>query len=164
MNEQNIIEEQSYSQGSYSKAVSVTHSRQLLMSANPPLDRRSLLPAYPTFNRHASALSRDHHSFHQPFTLIDQSNDISIRPFFVCLYQHLYSNLARRFYWDNVILDYNYECLRECLNMMVQERIRYGLHPEDTAGSELFRFDEYALAIEFYLQIDGKLSFFIITH
>ena len=117
------------------------HIRPLIPS-NPIINRLSLLPAYPTFDRFGpinrdhlllanvprreltveQRRHRDHHSFHQPFTLIDQSNDIAVQPFFVYIYQHMYADLARRFHVDNAILDYNYERLRECINIMTQER------------------------------------------
>ena len=69
----------------------------------------------------------------------------------------MYADLARRFHVDNAILDYNYERLRECINIVTQERIRHGLYPANTVGSVQLRIDEYALALEFYLQIDGTL-------
>lgn len=149
---------------------------QPLVPGNPPLNRLCLLAAYPTFDRFGS-VSRDHlllpnvprreltteqqrrrtyHEFHQPFTLIDQSADISVRPFFVYVYQQLYEDLGRRCHLDNAILDYNYERLRQCLNVMTQERIQYGFCPETVVGSEQMRIDEYALAMEFYLQMDGQ--------
>ena len=99
---------------------------------------------------------RSHHTFHQPFTLIDQSTDISVRPFFAYIYQQLYEDIGRRCHLDNAILDYNYERLRQCLNIMTQERIRYGFYAETVVGSEQLRIDEYALAMEFYLQMDGQ--------
>ena len=159
--------------------VSVSAPRlQPAIPPNPPINRLFLLPAYPTFDRYG-AINRDHlllaniprraltneqqrrrdyHSFHQPFTLIDQSNDVTVRPFFVSIYHHMYEDLTQRFHVDNAILDYNYERLRQCIHIMTQERVRYGLDPQNTMGREQLRIDEYALALEFYLQIDGKFD------
>ena len=150
---------------------------QPFISSNPIINRLSLLPAYPTFDRFGpinrdhlllanvprreltteQRRRRDHHSFHQPFTLIDQSSGITVQPFFVHIYQHMYADLTRRFHVDNAIIDYNYERLRECINIVTQERIRHGLYPANMVGSVQLRIDEYALALEFYLQIDGML-------
>ena len=150
-----------------------------MISPNANVDRLILLPAYPTFDRFGP-INRDHlllanvprqeltieqrrrrdrHSFHQPFAVIDHTVDGAARPFLVCLYQVLYGDLARRFQVDNAILDYNYERLRQCLNIMSQERIRHGLLPSMIVGSEQLRIDEYPLALEFYLQIDDRVFF-----
>ena len=156
---------------------------QPVIPGNPLLNRLLLLPAYPTFDRFGPVNQdhlllanvpgreltreqqrrRSHREFHQPFTLIDQSADVSVRPFFVYIHQQLYEDLNRRCYLDNAILDYNYERLRQCLNTMIQERIRYGLTSETTVGNEQLRIDEYALAMEFYLQIDGQSSLILPT-
>ncbi|CAF4322174.1 unnamed protein product, partial [Adineta steineri] len=145
----------------------------------PIMNRLSLLPAYPTFDRfrpinrdhlllanvscqeltHEQQRRRNHYTFHHPFTIIDQSVDISVRPFFIYIYHHLYEDLAQRFHLNNAILDYNYERLRQCLNIMTQERIQYDYLSETTIGSEQLRIDEYALGLEFYLQIDDELFF-----
>ncbi|CAF1538664.1 unnamed protein product [Adineta steineri] len=135
------------------------------------MHRLSLLPAYPTFDRFGP-INRDHlllaniscsnltkeqrqrrtyYSFHQPFTLTDQSVHISVRSPFMKIYDELYGDLTKRFQIDDAILDYNYQRLHTCMNIMVQERIRYGLLPMDTTGMEELRFVEHALAIEFYL-------------
>ena len=40
---------------------------------------------------------------------------------------------------DNAFLDYNYERLRECINSMAKERIRYGLLPMTIVESEQYQ-------------------------
>ncbi|CAF1358586.1 unnamed protein product [Adineta steineri] len=152
---------------------------QPLKCSNPIMNRLSLLPAYPTFDRFGP-INRDHlllaniscsnltkeqrqrrtyHSFHQPFTLTDESNDISVRSHFMKIYDKLYGDLSERFQIDNAILDYNYERIRTCMNIMVQERIRYRSLAMDTIGMEELRIVEHALAMEFYLQLDDELFF-----
>ena len=150
-----------------------------MISPNPSVDRLTLLPAYPTFDRFGpinrdhlllanvarqeltveQRRRRDHHSFHQPFAVIDHTVDGATQPFLIYLYQQLYGDLVGRFQVDNAILDFNYERLRQCINVFTQERIRHGLLPPLTVGSEQLRIDEYALALEFYLQIDDRLFF-----
>ncbi|CAF1451534.1 unnamed protein product [Adineta steineri] len=158
---------------------SIKQEIQPLKCSNPVVNRLSLLPAYPTFDRFGP-INRDHlllanipsrnltneqrqrrtyHSFHQPFTLTDQSVHISVRSPFMKIYDTLYGDLTERFQIDNAILDYNYERLHTCMNIMVQERIRYGLLAMDTIGMEELRIVEHALAMEFYLQIDDELFF-----
>ena len=149
-----------------------------LKCSNPVVDRLSLLPAYPTFDRFGP-INRDHlllgnvpyqeltqdqqwrrsrrHLHHQPFMLTNQSMDINAQPFFVNVYHELYEDLTKRFQINDAILDYNYERLRDCINIMTQERIHYGLLPKHMVGIYEFRLAEYALAIEFYLQMDGQL-------
>ena len=80
---------------------------------------------------------------------------------FIHLHRQLYGNLARRLQVAITILDYNYKRVRECINSMAQEHIRHGLLPVTTAGSEQLCIDEYPLALEFHLQIDSKLFFFL---
>lgn len=46
---------------------------------------------------------------------------------------------------DDAILDKNYEHLRECVNSMVHELIRNGLHPVTIIRSEQLRIDEYLI-------------------
>ena len=160
------------------KPSSDIHLIQQTISSNPIVNRLCLLPAYPTFDRFGP-INRDHlllpnvprrdlsveqgrrrdrHLFHQPFTLIDQSNDMTIRPHLVDIYEYMYCDLVQRFQVDNAILDYNYKRLGECINMMTQERVRYGFLPENTVGSRQLRMEENVLALEFYLQFDGRIS------
>ncbi|CAF1535186.1 unnamed protein product [Adineta ricciae] len=162
-----------------SKQSSIIPEIRPLKCPNPVVNRLSLLPAYPTFDRfgpingdhlllanvpvryltNEQQRRRSHYQFHQPFTLTDQSNDLNVRPFFVKIYGNLYENLTKRFHIDDATLDYNYERLSMCMNIMTQERIRYGLLPIDTIGMAKLRLDEYTLAMEFYLQIDDELFF-----
>ena len=162
-------------QNNNSKQQSIKQEIQPLKCSNPIVNRLSLLPAYPTFDRFGP-INRDHlllaniscsnltkeqrrrrtyHSFHQPFTLTDEGNDISVRSPFLEVYDDLYGDLTGRFHIDNAILSYNYERLRTCMNIMIQERIRYGLLASDTIGMKELRMVEYPLAMEFYLQLDG---------
>lgn len=150
-----------------------------MISPNPSVDRLTLLPAYPSFDRFG-LINRDHlllanvphqeltveqrrrrdcHSFHPPFAVIDQSVDSAVRPFFVYVYRQMYGDLARRLQLDNAIIDYNYERLHEYINIMTQERIRHGLLPVTIVGSEQLRIDEYPLALEFFLKIDDRVFF-----
>ena len=147
-----------------------------LIPSNPIINRLLLLPAYPTFDRfgpidrehllltnvpyheltEAQRSRREKQFFHQPFSVVNQSFDMNVRPFFVDMYQDLYVDLAQRFHVNDAILDYNYQRLRQCLNIMIQEQIRYGLLAKDARGIEELPMAEYALALEFFLQIDGN--------
>ncbi|CAF1431374.1 unnamed protein product [Adineta steineri] len=158
---------------------SIKQEIQPLKCSNPVVNRLELLPAYPTFDRfgpinrdhlllanipsrnltNEQRRRRNHYTFHQPFTVTDQSVHISVRPFFMNVYDKLYGDLTKRFQIDNAILDYNYERLRTCMNIMTQERIQYGLLPMHTIGMDELRIVEHALAMEFYLQIDDELFF-----
>ena len=68
-------------------------------------------------------------------------------------YQRDYADLMQRLRVDAAILDSNYPRLDHCLQLFGLERIRRfrSQHRE----VELLR-DEYPLAIEFFLQIDGN--------
>lgn len=155
---------------------SATYEIRPLQCSNLVVNRLSLLPAYPTFDRfgpmnedhlllanvpvqyltNEQQRRRFHYQFHQPFILTNQSNDLDVRPFLVNIYERLYQNLTKRFHIDDATLDYNYRRLTMCINIMTQERIRYALLPLDIIGWKHIRTDEYALAVEFFLQIDGK--------
>ncbi|CAF1435936.1 unnamed protein product [Adineta steineri] len=158
---------------------SIKQEIQPLKCSNPIMNRLELLAAYPTFDRfgpinrdhlllanvpsrnltNEQRRRRSHHPFHQPFTVTDESVHISVRPFFMKIYDKLYGDLTERFQIDNATLDYNYKRLRTCMNIMIQERIRYGVLPVNTLGMIELRIVELALAMEFYLQIDDELFF-----
>ena len=99
----------------------------------------------------------------RPMFLIKSSplNSVGIVVRFTYINRQLYGDLARCLQVNNAILDYNYEPLRECIHGVAQERIRHELLPVTIAGSEQLRIDEYPLTLEFDLQIDGRLFFFL---
>lgn len=73
--------------------------------------------------------------------------------FLLDFYQEFYGNLKTRLKVDISILDFNATRLRECVNQVVAQ-----YHLEQT----MLNVDELPLALEFYLQIDGKCSLSII--
>ena len=114
-----------------------------MISPNSNVDWLTLLPAYPTFDRfgpvnrdhlllpnvprHELTVEqrrrRDHYSFHKPFAGVDHSVDNATRPFLITIYQQLCDHSASRLQMDSAILDYNYERLRNCINVFTQLRI-----------------------------------------
>jgi hypothetical protein len=100
---------------------------------------------------------REHNYFAPSFTLADQRKDNNMIPsVFIKIYQQLFNDLAHRLRVDNAILDYNYDRLCKCIDIMTNERIQYRFHTFPFASNEQLPLSEYAIALEFYLQIDGK--------
>jgi hypothetical protein len=105
---------------------------------------------------------REHGAFQQSFTLTRHRNNNNYIPsFFHVIYQQLYGDLARRLHVDDIILDFNYERLFKCINIMTNERIRYRFETYPIPSFQQLPMSEYAMALEFYLQIDGKFSLFV---
>ena len=75
--------------------------------------------------------------------------------FFWLIYQELFANVSEHLHVDMSIIDYNYVRLSKCVDTWRKERIsRFQKSPAET----IFDHKEYAVALEFYLQIDGRLS------
>ena len=91
------------------------------------------------------------------FILSDQRHGHERIPSFLLdTYQHWYGDLVRRLCVDEVILDYNYGRLFKCMDLVVQERTQRGFRdPSAAAIAEQLPLGEYAIALEFYLQVDG---------
>ena len=81
--------------------------------------------------------------------------------FFLDTHQLWYSDLARRLRVDESILDYNYPRLLKCIEIMIHERIQYRFADPSISDSEPLPINEYAVALEFYLQIDGTSLLFL---
>ena len=64
-------------------------------------------------------------------------------------YQKLYVDTKKRFRVDMSLIDYNLQRLHECLTTVATQR---KLH------QKFLTWDEMLSALEFYLQIDGKLN------
>ena len=89
--------------------------------------------------------------------MTDQRQEANLFPsFFLNIYRQLFGNLLRRLRVDQTILDYNYERLLKCMSILTDERIRYRFGTLSKIHTEQLSFQEYALALEFYLQFDGK--------
>ena len=76
--------------------------------------------------------------------------------FFLTMHQQLYGDLTRRLHVNDAILDYNYPRLFKCLDLMTNERIQRRFQTNPAGHYEQLPLSEYAVALEFYLQIDGK--------
>jgi hypothetical protein len=100
---------------------------------------------------------REHNTFKQSFALMDHRNHNNHIPsFFLDLYQQLFTDLTRRFHVDDSILDYNYQRLFKCMAIMTDERIQHRFHRNPLGHYEQLPINEYGVALEFYLQIDGR--------
>ena len=100
-------------------------------------ERRCRLPG--TFQRHF----RLHENLHR-------------QAFFPNIYQTMYGQLGQRLKVDEAILDHNYERLFKCINILAQERLR---RFQTAWKDEQLPIEEYAVALEFYLQFDVDLFF-----
>lgn len=91
------------------------------------------------------------------FTLTDQRRrHARIPSLLVDTYQRWYGDLMQRLCVDEVILDHNYGRLFKCMDLMIKERTQRGFyHPSAAMINEELPLSEYAIALEFYLQIDG---------
>lgn len=68
-------------------------------------------------------------------------------------YQGLFGDIVEHLRVDEAIIDYNYTRLIKCAEIWAQERKdRFKSYPADVALDQ----KDYALALEFFLQIDGK--------
>jgi hypothetical protein len=88
-----------------------------------------------------------------PFELVNVNYELP--SFYFDRYKKFLGKWTELWRMDLAILDYNYVRLLKCANTLVDEQIRrFQLRPNEVKrlGEE-----EYAIALEFYLQIDGKL-------
>jgi hypothetical protein len=78
----------------------------------------------------------------------------NIPSFFWSIYQQLFADVVEHLHVDMSIIDYNYARLAKCLDIWAKERIyRFQEKSHEVTLDQR----EYAIALEFYLQIDGKL-------
>jgi hypothetical protein len=92
------------------------------------------------------------------FQMVDQSDPNLSSSFFLGKYRELFVDLTRRFHINDAIIDYNYQRLLRCFDLMTNERIFYGLQNYTCSDGNVLPIDEYAIALEFFLQIDGMLN------
>ncbi|CAF4286459.1 unnamed protein product, partial [Adineta steineri] len=97
--------------------------------------------------------------FPSSFQFIDESINSNFSSFFVKLYRDLFVDLSRRLHINNAIIDYNYQRLRKCFDLMTHERIGYGLQKNILHDGDILPIHEYAVALEFFLQIDRSIFF-----
>jgi hypothetical protein len=96
--------------------------------------------------------------YRPPFHVIGASPtsilvNTKIPSFFWPIYQELFVDVSEHLHVDMAIIDYNYARLSKCIDIWAKERLfrfRKG-QPVVTLDQK-----EYAIALEFYLQIDGK--------
>jgi hypothetical protein len=79
---------------------------------------------------------------------------INIPSLFWTLYDDLYVKLSDRLRVDMAILDYNYGRMLRCVQILAEERMRRFREKPHEVTLDI---TEYAIALEFYLQFDGKL-------
>lgn len=131
--------------------------------------RRRLLPAYPTYRKderpsllllaNVHTIDRDimeiysytcsHDTAdlkHAPFKMILDPDHEHIDSFIIGIYQQWYKKLSDLWLIEPSIIDYNFVRLQRCMN----------LHMKQYGESAVCTIDEYPLALEFYLQIDGQ--------
>jgi hypothetical protein len=137
------------------------------------MNRLTLLPAFPSLHQHGVAVyngrehlllsntsvehltpvekqRRQHHHFQPSFRLIENKTQ-QFPSFFIQQHQHLFDDLSRRLQIDEVVLDYNYQRLLKCLEMMNYERMQHHF------DADLLPIEDYPDALEFYLQFDVDL-------
>ena len=72
----------------------------------------------------------------------------SCESFLLCFYRNLYIKTKKRLKVDIPIIDFNLTRLRHCIGKVVAQR---------NLQQRMLDNDELAIALEFYLQIDGKI-------
>jgi hypothetical protein len=70
----------------------------------------------------------------------------SIDSFMIDFYRHLFIEPSRQWKINHSLIDYNLSRLRQCMD----------LYTKETKEPALLSFNELIVALEFYLQIDGK--------
>ena len=70
----------------------------------------------------------------------------------------MFTDLTRRLHINDAIIDYNYQRLFKCFDIMTNERIHYGLQKYPHTDGDVLPLHEYAVALEFFLQIDRMLK------
>jgi hypothetical protein len=73
----------------------------------------------------------------------------SCESFLLCFYQNLYVKLKKRLKVAIPIIDFNFTRLRHCIGKVATQR---------NQQQNMLTMDELAIALEFYLQIDGKFA------
>ena len=96
---------------------------------------------------------RERHKFKPAVEIIDHDNLIS--SFLRDKYKLFYQDLVQRLHVDMTILDYNYTRLNQYIRMLSNQQIRvFHFRPEEIRWIDE---KEYPLALEFYVQFDGKI-------
>ena len=101
--------------------------------------------------------------YRRPFVVIGASPtsilvNTNIPSFFWLFYQELYVDMCEHLHVDMAIVDYNYARLKKCVDLWTKERTgRFQQKQHEVALDQT----DYAIALEFYLQIDGKRDFLI---
>jgi hypothetical protein len=71
------------------------------------------------------------------------------------IYQELFANVSEHLHIDIAIIDYNYARLSKCIDIWSKEQLfRFKKAQHEVTLDQ----KEYAIALEFYLQIDGKMQ------
>ena len=87
-----------------------------------------------------------------PMSLLANTN---IPSFFWPIYGELFADVSEHLHVDMAIIDYNYARLTRCLDLWSKERImRFNKTDHEVTLNQ----HEYAIALEFYLQVDGSSS------
>ena len=101
-------------------------------------------------------MARQRGAFRPSYTLTDHRQHRPFIPsFFLDTHRRWYIDLAQRLCVDESILDHNYLRLFQCIDIMIHQRLQNRGPNQTITSGELLPVDEYAMALEFYLQIDG---------
>ena len=80
---------------------------------------------------------------------------------FWTIYEDMFTNLSEHLRVDLSIIDYNYHRMFHCHQLWAEQRqSRFNEKPHEVRLES----KEYAVALEFYLQIDGKNSIRLISY
>ena len=91
-------------------------------------------------------------AFRPAFDAVD--HDSTVASFLRDKYQWLFGDLIERLKVDMTILDFNYTRLNKYMRLLIDEQMRvFHLRPSDV---QLIQEKEYPLALEFFLQMDGR--------
>lgn len=112
---------------------------------------RIKLHAFPVLFRLEMNISASQNAEKNPWSSSCQS-------FLLCLHQELYAKIKKRLKIDIPIIDCNFMRLHHCINKVVAQRGHHG-HLQQQQPTML-NMNELCLALEFYLQFDGKVMFF----
>jgi hypothetical protein len=106
-------------------------------------------------------LARERGACRPSYTLTDDRQGRAFIPsFFLDRYRQWYGDLARRLRVDEILLDYNYPRLFQCMDMLIRQRLQNRSPSQHVTTGEQLPVDEYAVALEFYLQIDRTYRLF----
>jgi hypothetical protein len=81
---------------------------------------------------------------------LEKNQMSSCESFLLCFYHNLYVKLKKRLKVDIPIIDFNLTRLRHCIDKVVAQRDQQ---------QTMLNMDELSIALEFYLQIDGKFFY-----